>query len=548
MKKYHKISLFALLALASNSAFALQLTGDRHLTLEQVEQVARQNEEVSLSSQALEKVKKGHEVVLQAALNQVPVYGLTVGVGWNKDKPVFKEKDGKKIVSDELLDLSRKFNRASLKAHALGLGEPLPIETVRAGMLIRLNTFLNGETGVQPEVAQKYVEFLNHGITPVIPARGTVGEADITLSSHIGLAMIGEWDVFYQGKRQSAKEVLQKLNIQPLDPVGKDFLSILSTNSLKAGEASLLTLDAERLLNKQVALFALVLEGYNGNIAPFSESSVNARPYAGVQQIASQLRQTLAGSDLWKVSDTRALQDPLSFRSMAYSLGAVKDNIDGLKSAVEIQINSSDDNPLVLINAPNVDDSQTQLKKYEIKQGEFGAIYPTANFNFLPVVNRVEYLNQSWAKVAEVVSQQLIRLENPNFTQLSRFLAAPENEGHAFGAIQKPFVETSVRIKQLAQPVSFSSVTLAGNIEDTATFSGIALDNARQILQGIVEISSFQLLHGTQALDLRKGFHASPSTQKIWQAYRQQVPFIEQDTPYTDLIEKGIQFWNGYEL
>ncbi|WP_080686622.1 aromatic amino acid lyase [Mannheimia granulomatis] len=187
-KKLINFSILLALSFTNVSSFALQLTPDRNLTLEQVEQVARKNETVNINDQAWKNIEQGYNVILEAALNNIPVYGLTVGVGWNKDKPIFIEKNGTKVVSDELLAVSKKFNKSSLRAHSAGLGDALPIETVRAGMLIRLNTMLNGETGVQREVAEKYLEFLNHGITPVVPSRGTVGEADITLASHIGVS------------------------------------------------------------------------------------------------------------------------------------------------------------------------------------------------------------------------------------------------------------------------------------------------------------------------------------------------------------------------
>ncbi|WP_373817892.1 histidine ammonia-lyase [Glaesserella sp.] len=523
----------------------LELSPTRPLTIEQVIDVAKNDTQVSIDSAGWKNLEQGHEVVLQAALNNVAVYGLTVGVGWNKDKPVFKQQDGKKVLSEELITLSKQFNLSSLRAHAAGMGEALPEHIVRAAMLIRLNTMLKGETGVQVAVAQQYLDFLNHHITPVVPAQGSVGEADITLASHIGLAMVGEWDVFYQGKRQPAKAVLETLNIKRLEPVGKDFLSILSTNSVMAAKSVFLTQEAQALYQKQVYLFGLMLEGYNGNVAPFSVASTQVRPFAYVQKAAEDIRNTLAGSYLWEISENRALQDPLSFRTMAYTLGSVLENIHALKNAVEIQINATDDNPLVLIQAPAV--QEPQLKKYEIAHGEYGAIYPTANFNFLPVVTKVEYLNQSLAKLAEVMTQQLIRLENPDFTKLSRFLSAANNEGHAFGAIQKPFLETTVRIKQLAQPASFYSATLAGNIEDTVTMSGIALENSQKIIDGIYEIDAFQVLHATQALDLRKPSHISKQSERILNAYRQQVPFIEQDSVYTPLIEKGITFWKQYQ-
>lgn len=545
--------LFLLFASTVSYAEQLELSPNKPLTLAQVEKVARDNEQVTINAQGWKNIEAGHQVVMQAALNNQPVYGLTVGVGWNKDKPVFQELQGKKVLSQDLLALSAQFNRSSLRAHAAGLGDPLPIDVVRAAMLIRLNTMLKGETGAQKAVAEKYLEFLNLGITPVVPSRGSVGEADITLASHIGLAMIGEWDVFYQGKHQPAKAVLQQLHIAPLDPIGKDFLAILSNNSLMAGKASLLTMDLERLMKKQIALFALMLESYNGNLAPFSESAVNARPFPAMVEIAKQIREQVKGSDLWQTSENRALQDPLSFRTIAYTLGVVRENLQALSQALQIQINASDDNPLVLLQAPNLPAEKSQFQRYKVLNGKndqanSGAIYPTANFNFLPIANKVEYLNQSLAKLAEVMTQQLIRLENPEFTDLARFLSAPSNQGHAFGAIQKPFVETNIRIKQLAQPLSFSSVTLAGNIEDTATMSGITLDNLQQIIEGINEIDSFQLLHASQAVDLRSEFHLGEKSQALYNAYRQQVPFIAQDRSYTPLLSKGLAFWKNYSV
>lgn len=526
----------------------LELKTHQDLTLQDIEAVARHGQKVSISQDAWENIKAGHQLVLEAAMQGMPVYGLTRGVGWNKDKPVFQGRNGEKFLSQDLLDLSVKFNCSSLRAHALGLGQPLAEEVVRAGMLLRLKAVLKGETGVQAAVAQAYLDFLNHGITPLVPSRGTVGEADITLGAHIGLAMIGEWDVVYQGQRLAAKQVMADLQIPSLEPIGKDFLSIISNNSLMAGKASLFALDCQRLLDKQLALFTLILEGYNGNIAPFSLAASQARPFVGMSHVAERIRQLVQGSDLLKQSKTRALQDPLSFRTMAYTLGAVWDNIEALKAALTSQNNSSDDNPLVLLDAFSLQEENEQLSRYLLKEGRLGAILPTGNFNFLPVTNRLEYLNQSWAKLAEVMTQQLIRLENPDLTQLSRFLAAPSNPGHAFGAIQKPFLESNVRIKQLAQPLSFSSATLVGNIEDTATMSGLILQNGRAILEGIYELSAFQLLHATQALDLRQGFECGASSRKIWQAYRKQVPFVQEDVAYTSIIEKSIAFWKAYDL
>lgn len=538
-----------LLFVSSHSLWAetITLTPKRQLTIEIVNKIASQNATVSLNQEAKNNVKAGYNTVMQAALNNKPVYGLTVGVGWNKDHPVFNEVNGQRVLSSELINLSRKFNLSSLRAHSSGLGQPMPVNTVRASMLIRLNTFLNGEAGVSPEVVQQYVDFLNKGITPIVPSQGSVGEADITLSSHIGLAMIGEWDVIYQGQQQSAQAVMNKLGIKPLQPIGKDFLSILSTNSLMAANAIDVLNQSKALYQKQVQLFVLMLEGFNGNIAPFSESATYARPYPEVQKAASDIRQALIGSDLLKPSSTRALQDPLSYRSMAYTLGEVRSANTELEKMLLIQINHSDDNPLVLIHGLNTNDHAEQLQQYNTNGKGSAVIIPTSNFNFLPVTRASAQLNEALAKLAEIMTQQLIRTENPEFTKLPRFLAAKNNEGHAFGAIQKPFTAINQKIKLLAQPQWFMGVTVAGNIEDTASMSNLTLENSHAIIEGLYDISAFQLLHAAQAVNLRDGFKTSESSTRLLGFYRQQIEFIEQDTPTTSLIKKSILFWKQYQ-
>ena len=136
-------------------------------------------------------------------------------------------------------------------------------------MVIRLNTLLTGRAGVQPYVAELYKTFLNEGITPVIPSRGSIGDADITLASHVGAAMMGEWKVTVDGKEMPAAEALKARNIKPLVPQGKDGLGILSTNSV--GMA--MTMNAVKTMRQAVevtpVVFGLTLEGMNGNVAPF---------------------------------------------------------------------------------------------------------------------------------------------------------------------------------------------------------------------------------------------------------------------------------------
>lgn len=523
------------------------LDSNRNLSYDELYKIAYLDAEVTISSNAMQKVKNGFDVVMNAALSGQKVYGLTVGVGWNKDKPIFKEVDGKKVLSDELLELSRKFNKSSLRAHSSGLGDILPKHIVRAAMAIRLNTFLNGEAGVSPDLVKTYVSYLNESITPQVPSRGSVGEADITLASHIGLAMIGEWKVEYKGNIINSSEVMRELGIKPLDPIGKDFLSILSNNSIMAALAFDSLLRSQRLYENVVKIFALSIEGLNGNIAPFSLYALEKRPYEHVKSASKDILEALDGSDLFKLSGSRHLQDPLSFRSMGYTLGEVKLAISNLKKDLLIHINHTDDNPLVLIDGIPAEEISEQLSNYKIKEHN-SAIIPTSNFNFLPVTRSVSQLNEALAKLSEVITQQIIRFENPEITKLSRFLAAKSNfHGHAFGAIQKPFVSANQEIKQLAAPQWFSGVVVAGNIEDTASMSELTIRNSHSIIDRLYEIMSFQLLHSAQAVELREGFRLSTSSNNLLENYRKTVPFFDVDRETTSAVMAGVKFLKSYQ-
>lgn len=532
---------------AASEAAGIELGGGQ-LTIEQVVEVARRQTPISVSSDTMERVDLGYNVVLEAALANVPVYGLTVGVGLNKDRPIFKEVNGQRVLSEEVLDVSRQFNLNSLRSHAGASGEPMSAEVVRAAMLIRLNTMLSGSCGAQRDVAQRYVDFLNNGIVPVVPSMGTVGEADITLAAHIGLVMVGEWEVFYQGRRVSGAEALQAVGLPPLRPVGKDFLCIISNNDLVVGSAVLGVHDAGQYLQRAATVFALSLEGLNGNVAPFLDATTRVRPFPGVVEAAGLVRDSLAGSSLWTASKERKLQDPLSYRDMAYTLGNALDSVQHARQMVTIGINHTEDNPMVVLDTTATSGS-SQVDSYQVRGKHNGAIYPTANFEPLPMVAAVEHVSLALGALSDSSTMNILRLVEEEHSHLPRFLAGPNNqEGHAFGAIQKSFVALNTVNRTLAMPVSLDSVAIAGSVEDRATHSHLAVSHMRDMVKNLYELSSFQLLHAAQAIDLRKDFTMGERTRKMHAAYRNVVPFVEKDRIFTPDIQRGVELLQNWPV
>lgn len=520
------------------------LDGDT-LTISEIARVSRNFDvQVRIPDDAWSTLQRSFDLVMIAAAQGKPIYGLTVGVGLNKDRPVFEGPDGRPTVPEAMLERSRAFNLGQLRAHGAGIGLPMPVDIVRAGLLVRLNQLLSGQSGAQPAVARLYMDFLNRGITPVVPSRGSVGAADITLAAHIGLAMIGEGEVFYRRQRRPALEAMREAGIEPLVPVGKDFLSIISTNSLTAAYAALLVDEAKRILRRHAVVFALTLEGFNGNIAPFLPQATRMRPFPGMQHAAQAICDALEGSYLWDHDPIRALQDPLSYRTMAYTLGNAIEAADELADMLAIHVNHSDDNPSVQIGSADHVTSQIETA-FLIGGPDGGAVFPTANFEMLPIISRVERLNKALVRLAQAISMQTILFENPALTGLPRFLAAGPNAGHAFGAVQKILLSLYSETVQLGGHAPQDAFAMAGNIEDISGNGPVSVVNLEKVLDNLLWMVSIQLLHAAQAVDLRRGRRLAHATAQLRAAYRDIVHYVEDDRIFSRDIKIGYEFLRG---
>ena len=520
----------------------LVLSGEP-LSVADIIEVARQGRPVEIAPKARARVAATFEVVLAAARAHLPVYGLTTGVGWNKDKDALETAG---TLDPDLMAASQRFNLGTLRAHAAGVGEPFADDVVRAAMVVRLNLLLTGDGGVQPSVVDQYAAFLNHNITPVVPGRGSVGEADILQSAHIGLALAGEWQVRYAGAVKPAAEALRAAGLKPVTLVGKDFLAIIGDNSLTAA-VSLLAIHAARTwLEHEITVFALSLEGMNGNVAPFLDVAVAAHPSLGFGVVAARLRAELAGSDLWSVNaDHRALQDPLSFRTMPIVLGNAWEALQAAEAEALFTANHSGDNPLVVTDNNTLATQGGQVGRYLVPGVPRAAIVPTANFEALPLVAALERASLALGHASESITESVLRFENPALTGLPRFLTAPDNPGHGFGAVQKAVAALNSEIRSLAMPVSLESVTLAGNIEDVDSSAPLTARRLSELIEDLYPLTSLQLLHAAQAAQLRKDFHLGTGTRSLLEGYRAHVPFVDQDRVLTGDIEAGVEYLRG---
>lgn len=489
------------------------LTG-HDLSFDDIDKIARYGFPVCIAEDARERVVKARELLKTLSEQGKSIYGLSTGVGWNKDKKVFKE-------------YYRQFNENLLRSHMVGI-DPICTETeCRAILAIRLNGFLSGHTGVDLDIADYYLEFLNRNLLPVIYKRGSVGEADIGILSAIGLAMLGEGEMFYKGSILSAKDALIKAGLKPISLGPKDGLSIVSSNAQSAALTALAVLEAEHFLEIYNRVYCLALEGLNGVTAPLVEGVNAARGYKGQQWIAGICRNYLEGSYLYKPDSMRALQDPLSFRCHCAVTGAVQDALEYLKKQLLTEINSTDDNPCLLT--------------------EEDTCYGSANFEPLSWVLPLEMTSIAFSHLSKMIAGQTLHLGNPTFTRLPRFLSPDEEQTIAYGTIQKTIGALDGENRLYANPSSMDYINLAGDIEDRGTNASLGADKLHKIIDNLYYMASIELMHAAQAVDYRMPINLGRETKKFYEAHRKIVPSLLKDRNLSLDIKTTVDFLKSYK-
>lgn len=486
----------------------------KDLTIEQVALIAREGAKVEITPEAVNTLKASRQLVFDLVDSNVPVYGFNTGVGWNKDKRVFKE-------------FFQEYNKNLIYSHCLGVDPPASEDETRAIMVARLNTLLTGATGIQPEIAVMYMDMLNAGVHPVIPERGSVGEADIACLSHIGLAMLGEGEVYYKGKRISAAEALEKAGLKPVVLGPKDGLAIVSSNALSAGEGALVLKDIKDLLDISDVIYALSLEGLNGNVSPLDMRTHNLRPYPGQAYSAGRIAEYLEGSYIWEPDWKKPVQDPLSFRGSAHVHGAVRDSLDYVEGLLKIQLNSSDDNPCIIMEDKKI----ISCSNFEVTNWSLG----------------FEMLGMALSQLSKVACHRIIKLGNPAFTKLSRFLSPADNV-LAFATIQKTFTALDTEIRHLSNPAISDFFALAGDMEDHANNAPYIVQKTRKIVDDLFYILGIEAMHAAQAIDLRSDIHMGKGTRAAYASLREVLPFYDRDRNLSEDIRKAYEVLKSGKL
>lgn len=544
-KKVALSILAGLTAFGVSSSFAANHVLDgRHLTVDELWSIAAPGETVSISPDGWKRLEASYQAPIDAAEDGRDIYGLTVNYGALKEKRV----TARTSVADEPnRSASIAFNERQMRIQAAGFEPFFSPRVAKMAMVIRVNQMASGYTGMSREAAEAYMAYINHDVTPLIPSQGSEGSNDLSFATHIGLALMGEWDVLYQGERRPAADVRKALQLPDYHPFGMDGIRILSNSNVAEAQTIDAVKKVEHLLTLTPTLIAGSLESLNGNVTPFLWHTVETKGWPQEHEASEAVLDALRGSYLWEKDEKRFLQDPLSFRSSGYILAAALDECRQTKALLEMAVNHTSDNPIVNVEA-------TKKTWYGDKPavtmnragGDTKFVNSGANFDNTALALQVENLGRALAQVMHTSAWRTTQLDDAHRTGLPTYLVAPENKGgDGFANIAQSMSGIYAEGMALTSSVMGYGIPTSIGIEETFSNLNVASDRLARLADCTAKVYAYEILHVAQAMDMREKMEnraLGDGTKAMRDAYREVVPYVDKDRIFTPDLKVSYEF------
>ena len=425
---------------------------------------------VTLSDSSIKNLKRSHKRLEKIISSGKTVYGVNTGFGNLSHIHIDKE-------DQFTLQLNL------VRSHSASVGKPMELGLVRSAMVLKLLTYVKGFSGIRLVLAEKIIQFLNKDIIPLIPEKGSVGASgDLAPLSHLGLAIIGEGHVFYNGRKMRTTSALKKARVMPLKLHPKEGLSLINGTQISTAMAIKALLDGHNLAVCADMTGALAVENSLSSRDVFHRDIHELKAHKGQRDSARNLFKMLRGSMIvGSHLDCGKVQDPYSFRCIPHIHGACRDSISGAAQMIHNEINSVSDNPLILTNSDVVSSGHFHgehmaqaMDILAISFAEFGAISERRIYYFMkgipdvfPPFIAVKAGLESGYMMAHVTSSAL----------------ASEN-------------------KTLAHPASIDSLPTSGGQEDLVSMAPWAGQKLFQIQKNLETILAIEMMVATAANQL----------------------------------------------
>ena len=501
------------------------MIADKSINLDTLHKVLFDNEKLELSEECIRKVEESFDF-LQSFSSDKIIYGINTGFG-----PMAQYR----IEDQSLIDLQYNI----IRSHSTGAGKPLPELYVKAAMIARLYTFLQGKSGVHLELVSLLCEFINRGIYPFIPEHGSVGASgDLVQLAQIALTLIGEGEVFYQGKLCNAATVLQENGLKPFSMRIREGLSITNGTSVMTGIGIVNLIYAKKLLRWSVAASVMMNE-IVASYDDFMAQALNeAKHHKGQQEIAAMMREWVAGSkcvlqrenELYhqvhkeKIFEHK-VQPYYSLRCVPQILGPIYDELENAEEVLINEINSACDNPIV--------DPDTQN------------IYHGGNFHGDYISFEMDKLKIAVTKLTMLCERQINYLFHDRINGILPPFVNLGVLGLNYGLQASQFTATSTtaECQTLSNPMYVHSIPNNNDNQDIVSMGTNSALLAKTVIENSYQVMAIQFMGMAQAIDyLKIQDRLSSKSRQVYEEIRSFFPVFTNDTPKYKEIEMMIDY------
>jgi histidine ammonia-lyase len=491
------------------------------LNLQDVVDVARYDREVSLDPELLEQFDKTKSHISENWLHDdAPlIYSLNTGVGAFKDRRI------------DMADIVQ-YQRNMILSHATGLGETFNRDVVRATLLLRLNAFVADVSGISSVLAQRFVDFLNHGLTPVVPCKGSVGASgDLAPLAHLSGALCGfeEALIDYRGERLGAVEAIKRSGLRAAIPMdAKDASAMLNGSTVSLAVAALAVVDSENIVRHADIGLALSLEAMRAEKNAFDPALHRTRPHPGQSVVARNVmkmtgkssRMTEAAREVVFPGESRnpshpspkRVQDPYSMRCAPQVHGPVRDALAYVRGIIETEVNSATDNPLILHEGDN---------RRPVSGGHFHGQYVAQAMDFLAI---------ALADLSSICERRVARMIDPvmSFGLPGNLASGTPGLNTGYATVQCSLSALVMESRSLSVPGSVDSIPGKGNSEDHVSNSTWCARKAAVVTENTKAVVSGEILVACQGLsmvsDVCSEFPIDLPTQSVVDTVRENIP------------------------
>jgi histidine ammonia-lyase len=503
--------------------------GEHRLTVPVLTGILKGTTSITISEIAHRRVHDSALVVAQTVANGKPVYGINTGFGPLCDT---------RISADQ----STRLQHNLLQSHAVGVGEPISPDLSLSMLVCKVHALAMGYSGVAFETIERMLWHIRERIIPVVPARGSVGASgDLAPLAHLFLPLIGCGQVWVDGRRVAAAEVLQRYGLEPLALGPKEGLALVNGTQFILAHAAEMVTRMHDLLELADIAGAVSLEALMGSAAPFDQRLHELRAFRGSLCVAQRIRTMLQGSEiLVSHAECDRIQDPYSIRCMPQVHGASRNAWLHLRELVETELNSVTDNPVILSR---------------------DAIISGGNFHGQPLALPLDYAAFAAAELGNIADRRCYMIIEGRYN-LPKLLIADAGLNSGFMIPQYTSAALVTENKTLCFPASADSVPTSLGQEDHVSMGAWSGRKALLILDNLEYIFAVELLYAAQALDFRRPLRSSPVLEAVHELIRQHVPFATEDRVFGEdlailhrlirsreiqsLVDEHLKFNDGY--